>query len=391
MASVLAMCLSQTPLTLVLRGMRTRLLVIPRGVAAVNAFAAAVALAASADPSFSEGLQVRSLIASLVLLAVWAGAAVQGRAWADLMYRQPVVLAVVCLVGAVVCQIGFGGWRSPLFLPGVFLTGTGATVLSSGRAAVYGALAALGYLGSLAVTASLSDLSDAGDLFRVPYNACAFVLVAVLGSMLGGVARRLRGLEHDLSSGQERWSMLHSAVNRVREADDQMLELLESPALAGREGVEAAAREIALAGQRGAHEQLGLAAGDLGGVIGGQLEWERKLADRQIDVRLSVEDGVPPDVAPEIVEEMVGLARNVFKNALQHRPRPGAIEVDIARADGWVSVAFHNIGAQPSAAVRLDGSGGLSNARRRLEALGGTLDVEQRPGRLSLIAGAPVR
>jgi histidine kinase len=94
------------------------------------------------------------------------------------------------------------------------------------------------------------------------------------------------------------------------------------------------------------------------------------------------------------------VVRNLIQNAVTHSPEDGIVEVGVATGDGrqvTISVSDHGAGIAPEHLPRIwerfyrvdpsrsretGGMGlGLSVARRLVEAMGGTIEVESEVGR----------
>ena len=119
--------------------------------------------------------------------------------------------------------------------------------------------------------------------------------------------------------------------------------------------------------------------------------------DREITLTADVADGVPPALADR--DRLDQVLMNLVRNAITHTPDGGLVSVQLSRSDGGrVALAVEDTGGgidpadldriferfyrtDASRSRRTGGFGlGLAIARELVEAMGGTVEVECRPG-----------
>jgi two-component system NarL family sensor kinase len=104
---------------------------------------------------------------------------------------------------------------------------------------------------------------------------------------------------------------------------------------------------------------------------------------------------VEPDAVGPRDELLLSVARELLENAARHAAA-GIVLVDVRRAGDRIvlEVADDGAGIPPGRAERAqeDGAIGLASSRERVEALGGSLEIDSAPGRgTRVIAAAPAR
>jgi two-component system NarL family sensor kinase len=104
---------------------------------------------------------------------------------------------------------------------------------------------------------------------------------------------------------------------------------------------------------------------------------------------------VDPDAAGERDELLVSVARELLENAARHACAT-AVTVDVRREDDQIVIEVRDDGAgfapdRPDRALA-EGAIGLASCRERIEALGGTFEIDATPGAgTRIVAAAPVR
>ena len=105
-----------------------------------------------------------------------------------------------------------------------------------------------------------------------------------------------------------------------------------------------------------------------------------------VRILIDIEDHLRVDDL-EQAEALLRCAQEAITNALRHG-RASEIRVALRRVDGALSFSIANDGVAPA---RLDFGNGLTGMRERLQAVGGTLEVETTPPRgLQVIARLPL-
>ena len=105
-----------------------------------------------------------------------------------------------------------------------------------------------------------------------------------------------------------------------------------------------------------------------------------------VRILIDIEDHLRVDDLDQ-AEALLRCAQEAITNALRHG-RASEIRVALRRVDGALSFSIANDGVAP---VRLDFGNGLTGMRERLQAVGGTLEVETTPPRgLQVIARLPL-
>jgi signal transduction histidine kinase len=113
---------------------------------------------------------------------------------------------------------------------------------------------------------------------------------------------------------------------------------------------------------------------------------------------LSTEFGTPQPLPPELATVAFRVLQEMLTNALKHGPRGAPVRVE-RHWEGELRIEVQNVvepGAeetQPLVAVPPGGGQGLDGMRRRLESVGGRLDVRRRhdPPSFTATAWLPVR
>ena len=116
---------------------------------------------------------------------------------------------------------------------------------------------------------------------------------------------------------------------------------------------------------------------------GSLLEGLQTLADemrRNTATEVEIEGDEPEGISLEIVAELLAISREALANVARHSAATQTwIRVDTLDTDVRLEIADNGHGAEPDAELA-GGHHGLANMRTRSEALGGTFELQSRPG-----------